>query len=159
MLENYPFNREPPLFMQSEVVDPVLFAGPGLCLTVRMMRPTERVLHDLCASEGLEFWGHAAGLILDYFAADDRGADLVDVIPGNAPAMLLQRGGARRYAPNSTSRRVNVILSTPARDWIAGECTGPATPRNLARLCSLILHRNAATGANLVRAARRLGGL
>lgn len=157
-ISNY-MTPELPFHLLPEVVDPVLYTGPGLSHTVRVMRDTETVLQDLCATEGLTFWGHAAGMILDYFATHPDHADLENLTPAEAPPMLLRNGGARRFAPLSTSRRINVVLSHVALDWIAAACTHPATTHKLARHCALILHRNATTGAALVRAARRIGGL
>jgi hypothetical protein len=143
-----------PPHLQSWVDDPATYGGPGHTLSVRAMRDTEVALQGLCASVGLTFWGQAAGMILDYFAAHPDLADLENLTPAGAPAMLLRNGGARRFANFSTSRNTNVILTPAVLAWIAPDPSRSARPEILSRRCALFLHRNAATGAELVRAAR-----
>lgn len=147
-----------PFYLRTGPIDPVLFAGPGFSLNIRMLRSTEDTLQALCASEGLTFWGHAAGIIFDYFAAHPTQADIQNLTPENAPPMLLKNGGSRRWAPMTTSRQIRAILTPPALQWVAGQTATPkATEPNqeVARLCALILHRNVATGATLVQVARQ----
>jgi len=123
-----------------------------------MLRSTEDTLQALCASEGLTFWGHAAGIIFDYFAAHPTQANIQNLTPVNAPPMLLKNGGARRWAPMTTSRQTRTILTLPALQWVAGQTATPKVTepnQEVARLCALILHRNVTTGATLVQVARQ----
>lgn len=146
-----------PLFLQSGVADPACIPEPGRALAVRVMRHTETVLQALCVNVGLTFWGHAAGMILDYFAVHPAAADTDALTAMNAPAMLLRNGGSRRFTPLSTSRNVKLILTPIARDWLNTQIAITATQQSLSSYCALVLHRNAARGADLVRAARQRG--
>lgn len=150
----YRNSNEEPFYLQSDFVDPAANRNGRVSLNVRLLRSTERTLQALCTSEALTFWGHAAGMILDYFAANSTAADTEGLTPANAPAMLLRNGGSRRITPISKSRSVKLVLTPLARDWLGAQIAIANTSQSLPKYCALILHRNAALGADLVRAAR-----